>query len=32
MQMKSFRRDAHDQSDTCLVHGPEGCLSKAPIA
>jgi len=30
-QMKSFRRDAHDQSDTCLVHGPEVCLSKAPM-
>jgi protein-L-isoaspartate(D-aspartate) O-methyltransferase len=32
MQMKSFRRDAHDQSGTCLVHGPEVCLSKEPIA
>jgi protein-L-isoaspartate(D-aspartate) O-methyltransferase len=28
-QMKSFRRDAHEPSDTCLVHGPEVCLSKA---
>jgi len=32
LKMKSFRRDAHEQADTCLVHGPEVCLSKAEIA
>jgi protein-L-isoaspartate(D-aspartate) O-methyltransferase len=30
-QMKSLRRDRHEQSDTCLVHGPEVCLSKAAV-
>lgn len=32
LQMKSFRRDQHEQSDTCLVHGPDVCLSKAEIS
>jgi protein-L-isoaspartate(D-aspartate) O-methyltransferase len=30
MQMKSLCRDPHEQSNTCLVHGLEVCLSKAP--
>jgi len=32
LKVKSLRRDAHEQADTCLVHGPEVCLSKAEIA
>jgi len=32
LKMKSWRRDAHDRADTCLVHGPEICLSQAEIA
>jgi len=32
LKMKSLRRDRHEQADTCLVHGPEVCLSKAEIA
>jgi protein-L-isoaspartate(D-aspartate) O-methyltransferase len=31
LKMKSLRRDAHEQADTCLVHGPEVCLSKVEI-
>ncbi|MGA3090052.1 MAG: rRNA adenine N-6-methyltransferase family protein [Terriglobales bacterium] len=29
MKMKSVRRDAHEPSDTCLVHGADVCLSSA---
>ncbi len=32
MRMKSVRRDAHEQSDTCVVHGADVCLSSAEIA
>jgi protein-L-isoaspartate(D-aspartate) O-methyltransferase len=28
-KLKSLRRDAHDQADTCIVHAPEMCLSSA---
>ena len=31
LKMKSLRRDAHEQTDTCLVHGPEVCLSRAEL-
>jgi len=31
MRMKSVRRDAHEQSDTCVVHGSDVCLSSAEI-
>jgi protein-L-isoaspartate(D-aspartate) O-methyltransferase len=31
MRMKSVRRDAHEQSDTCVVHGADVCLSSAEI-
>jgi protein-L-isoaspartate(D-aspartate) O-methyltransferase len=29
MKMKSVRRDAHEQSDTCVLHGSDVCLSGA---
>jgi protein-L-isoaspartate(D-aspartate) O-methyltransferase len=29
MKMKSLRRDTHEQADTCVLHGPEACLSTA---
>ena len=29
MKMKSVRRDAHEPSDTCLLHAPEVCISSA---
>jgi len=32
LKMKSWRRDAHEPADTCLLHGPEVCLSRAEIA
>jgi protein-L-isoaspartate(D-aspartate) O-methyltransferase len=32
LKMRSLRRDAHAKADTCLVHWPEVCLSKAEIA
>ena len=32
MKMKSVRRDAHEQSDTCVLHGADVCLSSADIA
>jgi protein-L-isoaspartate(D-aspartate) O-methyltransferase len=32
MKLKSVRRDAHQASETCAVHGPELCLSTAPAA
>ena len=31
MQMKSVRRDVHDQADSCVLHGPDVCLSTAAI-
>lgn len=31
LNMKSIRRDAHEASETCLVHGPDVCLSAAPL-
>ena len=31
MKVKSVRRDAHEQSDTCVVHGADVCLSSAGI-
>jgi protein-L-isoaspartate(D-aspartate) O-methyltransferase len=32
MKMKSLRRDAHEQSNTCVLHGAGVCLSAAEIA
>jgi hypothetical protein len=32
MKMKSIRRDSHDQADTCLIHGPDVCVSLAEPA
>jgi protein-L-isoaspartate(D-aspartate) O-methyltransferase len=32
MKIKSVRRDAHEQSDTCVVHSADVCLSSAGIA
>jgi protein-L-isoaspartate(D-aspartate) O-methyltransferase len=32
MKMKSIRRDSHDQTDTCLIHGPDVCVSLAEPA
>jgi protein-L-isoaspartate(D-aspartate) O-methyltransferase len=32
MKMKSLRRDAHEQTDTCLLHGPDVCVSGAEVA
>ncbi len=29
LKVKSLRRDAHEQTETCLVHGPGMCLSRA---
>ena|SRR5271157_2553772 len=31
MKMKSVRRDAHEPSDTCVVHGADVCLSSAEV-
>jgi protein-L-isoaspartate(D-aspartate) O-methyltransferase len=31
MKMKSVRRDAHEQVDTCVIHGGDVCLSSAEI-
>jgi len=31
MKMKWVRRDAHEQSNTCVLHGPDVCLSSAEI-
>jgi len=31
MKMKSVRRDAHEQADTCVIHGADVCLSSAEI-
>jgi protein-L-isoaspartate(D-aspartate) O-methyltransferase len=32
LKMKSVRRDSHEQSDSCVVHGTEVCLSKEEIS
>jgi protein-L-isoaspartate(D-aspartate) O-methyltransferase len=32
MKVKSVRRDAHEPSDTCVVHGADVCLSSADVA
>ena len=32
LKMKSVRRDAHEQSETCEMHGPEVCLSSEEIS
>ena len=29
MKLKSVRRDAHDPSEPCLVHGDDVCVSSA---
>jgi len=31
-KLKSLRRDQHDQSDTCIVHAKDFCLSSAEPA
>jgi protein-L-isoaspartate(D-aspartate) O-methyltransferase len=31
MKTKSVRRDPHEQSDTCLLHGVDVCLSSTEI-
>lgn len=31
MKMKSVRRDAHERTDACVVHGADVCLSSAAI-
>ncbi|MGA2981150.1 MAG: hypothetical protein ABSD76_16290 [Terriglobales bacterium] len=31
MKMKSVRRDPHEQSNTCVLHGADVCLSSADI-
>jgi protein-L-isoaspartate(D-aspartate) O-methyltransferase len=31
MKMKSVRRDAHEQTDTCVLHGADVCLSGTEI-
>jgi hypothetical protein len=31
LKMKSVRRDAHESSDTCVVHGADVCLSSIEI-
>jgi hypothetical protein len=30
--MKSVRRDAHDATETCILHAPGACLSSAEAA
>ena len=30
-KLKSLRRDAHEESETCLVHGSEACLSARDV-
>ncbi len=32
LKLKSVRRDAHEPSDTCVLHGAEVCLSTAPLS
>lgn len=31
LKLKSVRRDAHEPSDTCVLHAAEVCLSTAPL-
>jgi protein-L-isoaspartate(D-aspartate) O-methyltransferase len=31
MRMKSVRRDAHEQTDTCMLHGADVCMSSLAI-
>jgi hypothetical protein len=31
MRIKSVRLDAHERSDTCVVHGADVCVSSAEI-
>ena len=31
LRLKSLRTDAHDRTDTCIMHAPEFCLSAATI-
>lgn len=31
LKMKSVRRDAHERTGTCLLHGPDACISQAEI-
>jgi protein-L-isoaspartate(D-aspartate) O-methyltransferase len=31
MKMKSVRRDAHEQADTCVIHGADVCLSSVEV-
>jgi len=31
LKLRSLRRDLHEQTDTCLMHGAEVCLSSAEI-
>lgn len=32
MKVRSVRRDAHEPSDACVVHGPDSCLSSAVVS
>jgi hypothetical protein len=32
MNLKSVRRDAHEQAETCVIHGRDVCLSSAKVA
>ena len=32
LKLKSIRRDAHQQEDSCLVHGSEVCISSSELA
>jgi protein-L-isoaspartate(D-aspartate) O-methyltransferase len=31
LRVKSLRRERHDEEETCLVHGPDVCLSSANV-
>jgi protein-L-isoaspartate(D-aspartate) O-methyltransferase len=31
LKLKSVRRDAHESAETCVLHGPEVCLSMAEV-
>ena len=32
LKLKSVRRDAHEPTDTCVLHAAEVCLSAAPLS
>jgi len=32
LKLKSVRRDAHEPTDTCVLHAAEVCLSTAPLS